>query len=1022
MIVGIGQYPKASKWPLLNADKDALKFHNELKFNGFLDRNTRLLTNNEASSQNIQVALKRLYDNAEPEDQVVIYLGGHSQQITDISGDEMDGLDEAFVCYNAGMAPDEEDPNGKGQLLDDDLKRWVIKIADKITRYGSLFVFYDGAISAQFPKNAKGIRGPAGPFLLANKGLSTKIHEKESFDNEWLDFQFTENFSQVVSLNVEPSSNCFYQESDKPQAISSPLLKGFLSALNQGKSLRFRDLEPYLRREWPKSQCPFKLDGALQSEVFKLNKERKNDLKLETTQPTKGKIFSLVIGVSKYQNVDPLNYGHIDAELFFKILQTAFGKRLIPENQFLFLDSMATIKPIIMAMEKINAQIGEGDQLYFFFAGHGDVENLISRKAHLLLYNSPSHVYKAGGTLPMEDVKDYFNQWLYKKARVFLVIDACKSGKLAGGKEGKEATMESLKESESQSARLLSCQPNELSLESPDFGGGHGAFSYFLEKGLSGKANLDGDSLINIMEISRFLRDSVAMATENAQNPVVDGNRSLAFFPVLEGIEKKASPEPEGKVAQIQLSSNPKEDSLKAKWMKELAAHIAARRFIEPAERSGKASLERIQNTFPQDKTLIDRARHEFQNGIDLKSQQLINEYIKGNEKYTNEELFATAAREIDYLLSQLDVGNQLYFMYLSRKYFFEGRSIKPRLVDNDLNRFKLKEAIQNLKTSLKYEPEGAQNYNAIGRLREANRQFEDAIANYKKASALAPSWKFPINNLGSAFQKLAMEQKDKRLIDSAIAYFEKATQLDPKFVGAHKNLGKAYLLVGKRELAKKQYQKAIFGNPGYAEAYHNLGDLFREEQKWDSAQLYLQMGMNIQPQNPDLLTNMGNVFFDQIAQRPEEKEFLSQEAMGFYQKALFFDPFCKDALQGKANAFWETQIYDSAAIFYHQAIQLDSSNSLLKNYWIEALTRSGDLMLAEKEARKLSVLEPENGLNWFDWGIIALLQKNEVLAEIRFKKAIQAGFSDKSDFEAEPALADFRKTAKYKSLEKSLK
>jgi uncharacterized caspase-like protein len=51
---------------------------------------------------------------------------------------------------------------------------------------------------------------------------------------------------------------------------------------------------------------------------------------------------------------------------------------------------------------------------------------------------------------------------------------------------------------------LLSCGPNELSLEDPDVGE-HGIFSHFLAEGLSGQADLDRDGVVSLAELAQYL-------------------------------------------------------------------------------------------------------------------------------------------------------------------------------------------------------------------------------------------------------------------------------------------------------------------------------------------------------------------------------------------------------------------------------------------------------------------------------------------------------------------------------------
>ncbi|MBK7305024.1 MAG: hypothetical protein IPI90_17740 [Saprospiraceae bacterium] len=48
-------------------------------------------------------------------------------------------------------------------------------------------------------------------------------------------------------------------------------------------------------------------------------------------------------------------------------------------------------------------------------------------------------------------------------------------------------------------SKILSCQPNEFSLEGEQWGGGRGVFSYHLVDGLFGLADRNNDGLITLV-------------------------------------------------------------------------------------------------------------------------------------------------------------------------------------------------------------------------------------------------------------------------------------------------------------------------------------------------------------------------------------------------------------------------------------------------------------------------------------------------------------------------------------------
>lgn len=66
------------------------------------------LSNDMATRTNIGRYIKLMADMAKPGDRVLITYSGHGGQLPDLNGDEPDGLDETWACYD-------------GQLIDDEL-------------------------------------------------------------------------------------------------------------------------------------------------------------------------------------------------------------------------------------------------------------------------------------------------------------------------------------------------------------------------------------------------------------------------------------------------------------------------------------------------------------------------------------------------------------------------------------------------------------------------------------------------------------------------------------------------------------------------------------------------------------------------------------------------------------------------------------------------------------------------------------------------------------------------------------
>jgi tetratricopeptide (TPR) repeat protein len=97
---------------------------------------------------------------------------------------------------------------------------------------------------------------------------------------------------------------------------------------------------------------------------------------------------------------------------------------------------------------------------------------------------------------------------------------------------------------------LTASRDRERSYESPDWGGGHGIFTYYVVKGLEGQADENGDGIVTADELADYVRVSVREAVRSAggeQNPTsdrgsFDSNMLLAYNPT--GVKPGAAPAP----------------------------------------------------------------------------------------------------------------------------------------------------------------------------------------------------------------------------------------------------------------------------------------------------------------------------------------------------------------------------------------------------------------------------------------------------------------------------------------------
>lgn len=242
----------------------------------------------------------------------------------------------------------------------------------------------------------------------------------------------------------------------------------------------------------------------------------------------------LVIGISNYKNIPSLQFAHKDAQLFFNYMRQAYPDKLNDKNTKLILNEEATSANIYsQGLEWLVKESEMGETIIIYFSGHGDVENsTINKHGFLLAYDSPSSVYMAGGAIAVDFLQSYIQTLVAnKKAKVILVADACRSGKLAGGATGATTTSAALQQQWESVVKIMSSQPGEVSFEGDQWNSGGGVFTYYLVKGMLGQSDRNKDNKVTVFELDNYLYENVSSDTKNSQTPTILGNKSdvLAF-------------------------------------------------------------------------------------------------------------------------------------------------------------------------------------------------------------------------------------------------------------------------------------------------------------------------------------------------------------------------------------------------------------------------------------------------------------------------------------------------------------
>ncbi len=240
------------------------------------------------------------------------------------------------------------------------------------------------------------------------------------------------------------------------------------------------------------------------------------------------KTFALVVGISQYQKLPQdlwLQYPDADAKTFAQHLASGRGGGVPPDRLLLLTNEQATAAALRNAFRTFLKRPGKNDTVFILLAGHGTLD---SRGAYILAYDSdPENL--SGTAIPMSEIQTLVESEVSTAGHVILLADVCRAATIGSLKTAElGAVVEKLGEASGEMLGLMAARPKELSLEGPEFGGGHGAFTYSVLKGLEGAADENHDGFVTAGELIDFVTADVPKRTRDRQHPRDFGNMDNA--------------------------------------------------------------------------------------------------------------------------------------------------------------------------------------------------------------------------------------------------------------------------------------------------------------------------------------------------------------------------------------------------------------------------------------------------------------------------------------------------------------
>lgn len=686
-----------------------------------------------------------------------------------------------------------------------------------------------------------------------------------------------------------------------------------------------------LREQWPDAVW-------IKSKIFDLEQSLADQATVATAAAkTGGQTYALLVGISKYAKPElSLQYADADASVFSNLIESPLGGGVPANNVMLLTDEKATTAAVRNGFQDfLKRRAGKNDTVVILIAGHGTVDG---KDAYILTYDSDPQDLKSTA-LGMDEVQSLFEDQLSKVGRVLLFVDVCKAGTIGTIHNTTVASnVQQLGDVQGDLFGLLASRPREVSLEGPQFGGGHGVFSYFVIKGLEGAADANHDGVVDADELIKYVSDQVPMATANKQHPREFGsydNTMRLSDTRKPGINVAKDESPHWRVildsrhgGPLYLAGAPQQIPIRDQAaLDRFTAAINTGRILPSDPDNAFAALNDLKAAATPEQ--YQERENQLRIALENKAQQVLLRYLAGDEMPQSREEFLSGAR---YMEAARKLTEESLFLE-SREDFFQGRAL---LFDK-----KFPEAANLLEESVRMDPGAAYGFNALGIAYLEQADYDKAIPAFRDASHRAPHWSYPLHNAALAY----VETGDYR---SAIRAYQQAIRLTPQYSYLPYNLGLVYQRLNRRKDAEAAYKKAEMLAPDSAEPYNALGTLKASEGKRPEAeQLYRE---SLQ-KDPKLLAARHNLALLLDGEKGREKE-----AIGLWRENLRESAEYLPSRLSLAGALAAQGDNTQAAEEYRKVLEAKPDYVAARLALADALTKTNDRAGALDQLRQVTV------------------------------------------------------------------
>ena len=732
----------------------------------------------------------------------------------------------------------------------------------------------------------------------------------------------------------------------------------------------------------------------------------------------RGETYAIIMGVSQYKNIPSLKYADADAKLFRDLLLSPAGGNVKPENIIMLLNDSAKMADFLSGAKGWlkSKDLKAHDRLYLYFSGHGDADE---GNYYFLTYDcapeGDEKNYSIGGAINMHYIKTMFiKPQIDKKVEVIIIMDACRTNELPGGKEGQLYFANRLNTEEALGQIMFfATGPGQVSIESSTIFGGHGLFTFYLVDGLAGQADKDpftgnqnGEVSFSELEsyVKGYVRKKATSEFSSSQEPFIccSPNKFSAKVddPTYTAWEKKTTKD------QNPFAMNTKSMGIKGPgdWSINDSSQIKIyNRFVKAikdtksiVDWSADSLYEELEKNWPGH-SLTQKARYSLATSYLNFCQEKINlflsgkgivhiinmekEAVKENSNSPSASFSGTGEEEINKLKALVNTDYIVADSIMKKA--FELLKNEPELLESFRPRYyflntmaayadktnDLRNVLQLCRKTIETDSVSPSGYLLMGWI--LNDMGNDSCEYYfRKAATIAPKWPYPVNGLGNYY----FSEHD---YDSALMYFNKAIRLDSLNNDAYRNIGLIHYTLSGMNSNK------------------SIGMSFFRQNEFDSAKYSFVRALKIDPCDSYANEYLGKANQDHII--PTSSGIQKTDSIWFniaknkYLKSIACDSNFAPGYESLSALYSLIKKEDSAIAVLQSCITKNPKNAdgyrNLGNYF----KANGDAVNAIANFRMAISLEPATGINYFSLARLYRKQQNKPKAIEIYKEALNS-------------------------------